>query len=102
VWSAARDAALLRDQRRCVQCGWALDWRDGEYPQVRRQYAFWTRKELGREDTGNWLEVDHIDPRVGRGYGTGCWNHQDNLRVLCHTCHVKVTRRQRIDRHRAA
>ena len=36
-------------------------------------------------------EVNHITPRNGKGYGNGCWNHQDNLEVLCHDCHVKVT-----------
>ena len=40
-------------------------------------------------------EVNHIGPRYGDGYGTGCWNHQENLEVLCQRCHVIVTKLQR-------
>jgi len=43
-------------------------------------------------------EVNHIDPRYGRGYGDGCWNHQENLEVLDHACHVAVTAVQRAAR----
>lgn len=41
------------------------------------------------------LEVNHIIPRMGAGYGFGCWNHLDNLETLCHDHHVEVTRQQR-------
>lgn len=47
-------------------------------------------------------EVDHIVPRVGRGYGLGCHNHQSNLRTLCHQCHVEVTAQQRRARGRSS
>lgn len=40
------------------------------------------------------LEVNHVEPRAGAGYGAGCWNHQTNLQVLCHPCHVAETTRQ--------
>lgn len=40
------------------------------------------------------LEVNHIDPRRGGGYGPGCWNHLDNLETLCHRCHLDVTAEQ--------
>lgn len=43
-------------------------------------------------------EVNHRDPREGRGYGPGCHNHQDNLEVLCHDCHAAETTRQRRSR----
>lgn len=39
-------------------------------------------------------EVNHVEPREGAGYGNGCWNHQTNLQVLCHPCHVAETTRQ--------
>lgn len=68
-WKAARYRAIGRDGYRCVKCG-----SDGP------------------------LEVNHIDPRAGRGYGFGCWNHLDNLETLCHPCHVAVTNQQRADR----
>lgn len=46
------------------------------------------------------IEVNHIGPRYGEGYGNGCWNHQVNLEVLCHTCHVDVTKAQRAAKER--
>lgn len=60
-WTLARSKTLSRDKR-CVKCGSIRD-----------------------------LEVNHIEPRRGRGYSNGCHNHQDNLETLCHDCHVKVT-----------
>lgn len=43
------------------------------------------------------MEVNHIAPRNGGGYGTGCHNHLSNLETLCHLCHVQVTKNQRIE-----
>lgn len=43
------------------------------------------------------LEVNHIVPREGRGYGNGCDHHLENLETLCRPCHVDETRRQRLD-----
>jgi hypothetical protein len=57
-WSAARAAALRRNDGRCEICG------DPEEPEV------------------------HHDPPVGdRGYSAGCQHHQDRLAVLCPTHH---------------
>ncbi len=40
-------------------------------------------------------EVNHIVPVNGdRGFFS-CSNHQENLEVLCHQCHVMATREQR-------
>lgn len=72
-WNSARKAAKKRDGNRCVQCGSSAS-----------------------------LEVNHIEPRVGQGYGWGCWNHQDNLETLCHPCHVEVTKAQAAARREAA
>lgn len=47
------------------------------------------------------LEVNHIVPRRGRGYGTGCWNHASNLETLCHNCHLTVTAEQRAEQKMA-
>jgi 5-methylcytosine-specific restriction endonuclease McrA len=97
-WSFARKAAVKRDGGRCVKCGWTQE----SWDQLRNgQLILWSRTILLRRGPDNWLEVNHIIPRMGAGYGTGCWNHQSNLQVLCHPCHVKVTNRQRIDRARA-
>ena len=81
-WNSAREAALKRDGSRCVKCG-----ADG-YLISRRTYS-------GRTMFPIKLEVNHIAPREGQGYGQGCHNHQENLETLCHDCHVAVTRRQR-------
>lgn len=65
-WTSAKKAAKERDNHSCLECG---------------------SKEK--------LEVNHIIPRRGQGYGRGCHNHLDNLETLCHDCHVVVTREQR-------
>jgi 5-methylcytosine-specific restriction endonuclease McrA len=96
-WSFARKAAVKRDKA-CVKCGWADEYWDS----LRSgQFVMWSRANLLGYHPANWLEVNHIMPRVGAGYGTGCWNHLSNLETLCHPCHVKVTNRQRIGRARA-
>ncbi|AMS03558.1 HNH endonuclease [Gordonia phage Guacamole] len=71
-WTAAREKAKRRDGRRCVKCG-----------------------------STRALEVNHIVPRVGRGYGFGCHNHQSNLETLCHDCHLVVTKQQAAERRAA-
>lgn len=43
-------------------------------------------------------EVNHVLPRWGGGYGKGCWNHQTNLQVLCHGCHLSETAMQKRER----
>jgi len=40
------------------------------------------------------IEVNHVSPRNGGGYGNGCHHHQTNLEPLCHACHVAETTRQ--------
>lgn len=50
-------------------------------------------------------EVNHIEPRNGMGYGSGCFNHQANLEVLCRAHHGRVSglqtqARNRVDEQR--
>lgn len=98
-WNVARHAAIDRDEGACVRCGWRLgEWYD--HLLHNGQFVLWSRGNLLREGEGNWLEVNHIIPREGRGYGTGCWHHLEGLESLCHRCHVKVTNRQRVARSR--
>lgn len=78
-WSEARREALKRAGDRCIHD----PAREGE-------------RSL---DHGGALEVNHIVPREGRGYGPGCQHHQDELEVLCHADHVAETTRQIRDRH---
>lgn len=48
------------------------------------------------------LEVNHIEPRNGKGYRPGCHHHLDNLETLCHPCHVAITNEQRATRRAQA
>jgi 5-methylcytosine-specific restriction endonuclease McrA len=79
-WGAARHKAKQRDNNTCTNCGAVghYDWRN--------------------PDATVRLEVNHIEPRVGKGYGFGCHNHQTNLETLCHPCHVEVTKQQAANR----
>lgn len=70
-WTSARHAAKRRDGFRCVR----LD-------------------EAGERCSGRPLEVNHIEPRRGGGYGNGCHHHLDNLETLCHAHHVVITNEQ--------
>lgn len=75
-WGAARNMALWRVQVKGLH-GWYCD-----------QCRTITTKP----------EVNHVEPRIGRGYDKGCHNHQTNLQVLCHDCHVAETARQKRER----
>lgn len=106
-WGAARDAVKRRDGHRCVRCGRGpadelaefdkrvraltdgRDVSDGERAGFAKSpWAKQLRLDLS-------LEVNHIVPRRGAGYGFGCWNHLDNLITLCHQCHLQSTAQQR-------
>lgn len=67
-WGSASREAMRRAQSRCLRCG---------NPAV---------------------EVNHIEPREGRGYTKGCHHHQEGLEPLCHQCHLAVTAEQRWSR----
>lgn len=77
-WTHARTAARRRDGYRCRHCG------------------------TGRENPECHLEVNHIMPLNGKGYGWSCAHHLENLEVLCRACHRKVTAKQRAERKAAA
>lgn len=69
-WRALRQVILARDGYRCTICGAA-----------------------GR------LEIDHrvpvsAFPKDQRGERPGMADHPDNLRALCRSCHVEITRAQ--------
>jgi 5-methylcytosine-specific restriction endonuclease McrA len=103
TWTRARAVALMTGAWTCVLCGrgqaadrllhWLLptispaEWRrwPAEEPEVAAAWWEWTTPAL---------EVDHIEPVWGQR-GPGCQHHADNLRVLCHECHVAETARWR-------
>ena len=116
-WTMARPAAVKRDGGKCVRCGGAgrKQWRRTIH--LGNQ---WAMRQLGLEveiiggshqerriinDTAvrvtswvPWLEVNHIEPREGRGYQSGCHHHLTNLETLCHDCHLVETKRQGAER----
>lgn len=40
------------------------------------------------------IEINHIDPRNGEGYGPGCGHHQSNLEGLCQKHHRELSNAQ--------
>lgn len=85
--------AVEADRRRCA----ALD----QLPESVVQLVASERRSWGSERSRHrWpgrheLEVNHIEPRRGQGYTSGCHHHQENLETLCRPCHVDETTRQR-------
>lgn len=119
-WNVARRAARQRDGQRCVRCGESPKVRRrAEYLDPTQHYGARRLEMIGIEivepvrdrhgfaelvsvyEYREHLEVNHIVPRVGQGYGFGCHNHLDNLETLCHPCHVAETTRQGAERRLA-
>lgn len=107
-WTEARAAALLRDGRICRRCKAG----PGKAPLLTAllivlmpasglsltDVEFWLWRSHPDEAAAceaTSLEVNHVRPRRGKGYGSGCHHHLENLEVLCHQCHVDVTVAQR-------
>ncbi|HEY7270896.1 MAG TPA: hypothetical protein VH951_13810 [Dehalococcoidia bacterium] len=80
VWLDARRAARRRARWACERCG----FRPSEIRRDPLRRRLFKRHELR-------LEVNHIQPLAGRYRGVSCLNHQANLEVLCHACHVLMT-----------
>jgi 5-methylcytosine-specific restriction endonuclease McrA len=126
-WNSARAAAIKRDGGICQSCGiqtvplsdarWTLHPEAPQHPQFDRERSktegddyrreHWTAIRLYDVEFKKFLrrvaypvspEVNHKEPRVGQGYGFGCWNHPENLETLCHRCHVRVTSQQKRER----
>lgn len=60
------------------------------------------RKAWGEWLVGFSLEVNHMEPILGRHAEKGCHHHLDGLETLCHACHVTETARQFGHRSRRA
>ena len=80
VWRDARTAARRRAKWSCERCG----FKPGDVKKDPERRILFRRHELR-------LEVNHIQPLGGRYRGVTCLNHQENLEVLCHNCHVLAT-----------
>jgi len=87
VWLYARRAARRRAGWACQRCGLkpSAIRRD---PEARRAIPRYRLR----------LEVNHIEPLVGAYRGVTCRNHLENLEVVCHACHLIITRVQRAGR----
>lgn len=85
-WTSARREAVLRSSGLPASAPWTIRYHAGRCD------------ECGAEGE---LEVNHVEPRVGRGYGNSCAHHQSNLQVLDHPCHVVETNRQAAERRAA-
>lgn len=72
LWNLARRGAKRRAKYKCVRPGCT-------------------------DDTG-YIEVNHITPLVGQGYGQSCFHHEGNLEALCKPHHQIETNRQREER----
>lgn len=109
-WTSARDEAKRRDRFTCRRCGhwerepdaWArfLLWycyTAGLLTEDQcRRLEFWDLNLTTVGARRGWaIEVNHIQPRLGAGYGFGCWNHPENLESLCHDCHLLATKAQK-------
>jgi hypothetical protein len=80
VWAVARRAARRRAKWACERCG----MKPADIRKDPERRAIYSRHQLR-------LEVNHIQPLGGRYRGVTCLNHQSNLEVLCHNCHVGAT-----------
>lgn len=47
------------------------------------------------------MEVNHIEPALGRHNQLSCAHHLDNLETLCPPCHKTITAAQRVARDAA-
>lgn len=90
-WTSARREAIRRASILSTANGWDLWTYCDECG--KRCLDISTAAGIRRE-----AEVNHVEPRWGAGYDKGCWNHQTNLQVLCHSCHLAETARQRRER----
>jgi 5-methylcytosine-specific restriction endonuclease McrA len=86
-WGSASRAARKRDAYTCRECG-------GHWQYPKSGPPVWAGDQTV---PGNqrYVEVHHIEPRRGTGYGSSCGHHLDNLLTLCARCHLRHTTAQR-------
>lgn len=92
--------ASIRANRRTVFCSdkcrrvWQRNhiWRFARA--YARRAAGYTCLTPGCDPPRNQLDVNHIEPLNGAGYGPSCAHHQDNLEVRCKPSHQAITTAQ--------
>ena len=98
-WDLARLSALARDDARCVECGRGpASVSEGKLflraliPMGPVDAArLWASRPWQRFSLDCRVEVHHLTPRLGAGYGSGCHHHLEGLVTLCHAHHASVT-----------
>lgn len=98
------DKSLSGQSRRKVwctkECGQAFEnnhiWNIARHKARKR--AKYSCSREGCPNPKENLEVNHINPLVGAGYGPSCFHHASNLEVLCKAHHQIETNRQRTER----
>lgn len=105
VWSGTPGNCQWCDReikagRRSVYCGdkcrRAFE-REHFWPRARATARRRAKYVCGNGCAGR-IEINHIVPLVGSGYGPSCAHHQSNLEALCKSCHTNVTNEQRLAR----
>ena len=105
-WDLARHATLAGDGRRCRRCGNGPDVVTTAKLLLRALIPMGPVDAARLWESDQWwelvlacsVEVNHREPRHGRGYHSGCHHHLNGLETLCHRCHVAVTAGQALGR----
>lgn len=105
-WDLARSAVLSRDSHRCLRCGVGPDLVTVAKLVLRALIPIgpvdaarlWRSEAWSAFQLRCSIEVNHREPRMGRGYQSGCHHHRHGLESLCHRCHVVITNEQVADR----
>lgn len=99
-WNIARQVTLARDGWACVRClangdTVRLHKPDSDEYDPRKQGDYMrARVAFETERKARHLEVNHIEPRFGAGYGAGCHHHIEGLETLCRPHHQEATNEQ--------
>jgi hypothetical protein len=93
-WSVARRTAKRRDRYRCARCGVKPPARPSR-AKSRTETAYRTAMRTWRRERRTLrLEVNHIEPALGRHGQLSCVHHLVNLETLCVNCHRAQTAAQ--------
>ena len=90
-WSVARTAAKRRDRYRCRRCGARNPKRPAESAHTTRAAYLLAMRVWRAAKKSARLEVNHIDPCLGRHGQLSCAHHLTNLETLCADCHKQYT-----------
>lgn len=99
-WNVARGVALERDGWACVRCVAAgnvvrlVKPIPEQYDPKHQSDYLRALATFHEERKARRLEVNHMQPRFGHGYGAGCHHHLTGLETLCRPHHQEATNEQ--------